>query len=124
VTDARITRLEDRVRELQIILGTDDSISDAYRSLGLSKTHCAVLGFLMKRDVAPREQIYTVLYGARPSNRQPDIKTIDAHICYIRRALTPIGVGIVTVFGSGWKMMPADKIKLKNWLAGITSATT
>jgi DNA-binding response OmpR family regulator len=117
----RITRLEDRIRDLEIILGFDDSVIAAYRSLGLRKTHCALLGFLMKREIAPREQIYTVLFGDRPCGKQPDIKVLDVYIYHIRGALAPLGIQIATVHSSGWQMLPAEKTKLKNWLSALNN---
>jgi len=115
--DERISMLEDRIEELEEIIGTCPPLTNAYCVLGLPPHQRRMLGLLMKRDQATREQIIIAVWGDGPEAKQPDLRTIDVHISHIRKKLKPSGAKITTLWGEGFMMTPADKQKLRDHLA-------
>jgi DNA-binding response OmpR family regulator len=118
VTKAQtIAELQDRIEELETILGTGPLVSMGYRALGLSEQPRQILGILMNRPLAARDQIFVAVYGGRPEASQPDIKTVDVQMSTIRAALRVIGAKISTHQCVGWSLEPSEKQKIKDWLA-------
>lgn len=117
--DDQITALQDRVAELEALLGVSDDALFRFRALKLRPYECRILSFIEKQTgTARRQAIYTALFGNRPECDQPDIRLVDVYLCRIRRVLRPIGIEIVTVFNVGWALTATDKAKLNAWLEG------
>jgi len=61
------------------------------------------------RHAAPRilskEALLAALYQLR--NEEPEIKIIDVFVCKLRKKLRPLGVNIDTVWGRGYRLLPA-----------------
>lgn len=69
--------------------------------------------------VVTREKFYDELYGLDP-NGGPESKTLDVHICQLRKVLSHSGIEIATIWGSGWylrsKIPFAKKITFQSQL--------
>ncbi|WP_315731632.1 MULTISPECIES: hypothetical protein [unclassified Bradyrhizobium] len=103
-----VQRLQDRIEQLEHVLGVGRSFTDRLRELfGLETEKAIVLGMLYKREFVTRDGLYTVLYGSRPECDWPDEKVLDLQIFMLRRAIKSTGVTITTKWGAGW-YMPAD----------------
>lgn len=61
------------------------------------------------RRASPRtmskEALLAALYQLR--NEEPEIKIIDVFVCRLRKKLKPLGVNIDTVWGRGYRLLPA-----------------
>jgi len=115
--DEQIIALQDRIEELEDLLGTSPPLTNAYCALGLPPHQRRMLGLLMKRTEVTREQMIIAVWGDGPEAKQPDLRTIDVHISNIRKKLKSSGAKITTLWGEGFMMTPADKQKLRDHLA-------
>ncbi len=109
-------QLQDRIEELEELLGIDQSTTGRLRAvLKLEPMHSEILGMLMKRGFVTRDGLYTVLYGDRPECEWPDEKILDVQICKLRAFLKKQGheINIVTKWGTGWELPRAEKAKIK-----------
>lgn len=113
-------QLQDRVQELEALLGVgDDDVSRLLTVLDATPQQCEMVGFMLKRSVAMRSAMFTVLFGARPECDQPEIKLIDVQMVKVRAALEKVGIAVRTEWGSGgWSLSRADKAKLRAMMEG------
>ena len=113
-------QLRNRIQELEALLGVgNDDVSRLLTVLDATRQQAEIIGFILRRAVATREAIYTVLFGCRPDCDQPDIKLIEVQIVKIKAALGKIGIKIVTEWGTGgWSIKAADKAKLRALMNG------
>jgi DNA-binding response OmpR family regulator len=80
-----------------------------------------LLGVLIRRRRATKDQLMTALYCHRPDN-EPCSKIIDTCICKMRRKLKPHGIEIKTIWCAGYEI-PLDSIKrIKAMVAADGSA--
>jgi hypothetical protein len=81
-------QLHNRLEELQGLLdiGNDD-VSRLLTVLDATPQQCEMIGFMLRRSVATRTAIHTVLFGARPECDQPEMKLIDVQMVKVRIAL-------------------------------------
>jgi hypothetical protein len=87
--------------------------------LDATPQQCEMIGFMLRRSVATRTALHTVLFGARPDCDQPEIKLIDVQMVRVRAALKKVGVEVRTEWGSGgWAIPAADKAKLRRLMSG------
>lgn len=98
---AVIKGLRDRVEELESALGIDIKLPNEF---GLSVIEMQFLGVLIRRDIVNRDTLFSVIYGGRPECEQPDRKTVEVHICNIRRKILPKGYAIHTMYNAGYYM--------------------
>jgi two-component system cell cycle response regulator CtrA len=75
-----------------------------------------LLGLLMRRHRATKDQMMTVLYADRP-DEEPDSKILDVMICKMRKKLSPHGVQIRTIHGAGYELPPTSREKIKALMA-------
>jgi len=71
-----------------------------------------LLGLLMRRNRATKDQMMTMLYADRP-DEEPDSKTLDVMICKMRKKLRPHGVEIRTIHGAGYELPSTSREKIK-----------
>jgi DNA-binding response OmpR family regulator len=61
------------------------------------------------RQNAPRimtkEALLSAVYQLR--QEEPELKIIDVWVCKLRKKLKPLGINIDTVWGRGYRMLPA-----------------
>lgn len=118
--DHQIAVLEDRIAELEELLGVSVSWTDQYRRLGLPPLARLMLGHIVKRETVTRESLFTTVYGGRAECDQPDAKNaIGVRVWNIRNTLEPHGIKIQTVYRAGWRMSAADKEKLAVLVASL-----
>jgi DNA-binding response OmpR family regulator len=62
--------------------------------------------------IIEREALMDQLYQLREN--EPDMKVIDVMVCKLRRALQPLGMKIITAWGTGYALdlRPAEKGKV------------
>ena len=109
---SELERLRDRVDELEELLGVRGTIPrKMFRSCPLAAEQ--LIGMLLARPSITREAAYTALYGGRPEADQPMEKIIGTRMCQARKALTPHGIAVKTVWGSGYYMTGENKAKLR-----------
>lgn len=96
----------DRVEELENLLACKDK-----RPLwGLTRTEWSLLQFLLSRQIATKEALYTLLYGG---DSNVELKIIDVFLCKIRKKLCTLGIKIETVWGRGYWIKETEKVKLR-----------
>lgn len=106
--------LRDRVQELEELLGVvGDEVERYMTRLGLLRIEAQILGYILKREFAPRDAIYVAIYGGRPERDQPEINGVNVRMSRLRKVLRPLDVTIKNVWGKGWYMEPAEKAKLR-----------
>ena len=113
-------QLRNRLEELQGLLGVgNDDVSRLLTVLDATPQQCEMIGFMLRRAVATRTALHTVLFGARPECDQPEMKLIDVQMVKVRAALKRLGIDVRTEWGSGgWAIASADKMKLRRLMAG------
>ncbi len=104
--ECEVQTLRDRIEELESLIGITQKLPE----LGLSRTEMKILGVIVSRKIASQETIHGAVYGGA-SERQ--VKTIDVHVCNIRRKLAPMGYEIKTSWGNGLYMEEAARASLK-----------
>jgi two-component system, cell cycle response regulator CtrA len=56
-----------------------------------------------------KEQLLKALYGLLPEADMAEIKIIDVFVCKARKKLAATGIEIGTVWGRGYRMVPASE---------------
>ncbi|SMH42189.1 winged helix-turn-helix domain-containing protein [Mesorhizobium australicum] len=74
----------------------------------LNPAEAAIFGKLRERAgrIVSKETLHSALYLLEPES---EIKIVDVHICKLRKKLTPIGLPIETVWGTGYRFLPITK---------------
>jgi DNA-binding response OmpR family regulator len=75
-----------------------------------------LLGLLMRRQRATKEQMMTVLYADRP-DEEPGSTILNVMICKMRKKLSPHDVEIRTIYGVGYELTPTSREKIKALMA-------
>jgi hypothetical protein len=122
MTEAEQEALRTRVIELEALLGVgNDDVSRLLTVLDATPQQCEIIGFMMKRAVATRDALLTVLFGNRPECDHPEPKLIDVQMVKVKRSLEKVGIKVQTEWGyGGWSLTRADKAKLKGMMSGET----
>lgn len=121
-TNGEVKALRDRVQELEALLGIgDDTVSRLYLALGdATPQQCEIIGVMLKRMVATRLGLFTILFGGLPDCDQPEIKIIDVQMVRIRKVLLKHGITIDVQWGMGsWSISKDDKRKLRALMARV-----
>jgi hypothetical protein len=113
-------QLRNRLEELQGLLGVgNDDVSRLLTVLDATPQQCEMIGFMLRRAIATRTALHTVLFGGRPECDQPEMKLIDVQMVKVRASLKKLGIDIRTEWGSGgWALAGADKAKLRRLMMG------
>lgn len=120
--DDEVRRLQDRVDELMRVLGQDRStVSKLRATFDLTPDQGRILGLIVSRNIVSHGSIFTVLYGARPECDQPDAKTLDVQVSYLRGKLLEHGIIIKTVWGEGYLLTADMKAKVRQLVALATT---
>ena len=110
---ATVEDLQFRIEELERLLGMHpDMVGAIQKATGLSTRPACIIAALARRPglVFTKENILDLLYAGMPN--QPDMKIIDVFICKARAKLTPLGIELTTVWGRGYTMDAANRLKL------------
>lgn len=110
-----LQKLSDRVAELEDVLGlTARFPRDLFAKNTFRLRSCEpLLGLLMARPFVPHQAAYDALWGAKNEIDQPDPKALMATVCWLRKGLAPHGIKITNVFGSGYYIDDASKVRLR-----------
>jgi hypothetical protein len=101
-TEVEAEALRNRVEELEALLGVGNhDVSRLMTVLDATPQQCEMVGFMLRRSVATRTALHTVVFGRRPECDQPEIKLIDVQMVNVRKALEKVGVEVRTEWGSG-----------------------
>ena len=113
-------QLLDRPEGLQGLLGVgNDDVSRLSAVLDATSQQCEMVGFMLRRAVATRTALQTVLFGARPECHQPEMKPMDVQMVKVRSALKKLHIDVRTEWGSGgWAIVSADQAKLRRLMSG------
>lgn len=110
--EAENDELREKIRGYEEMLGFRVEIPKLF---ALTASEEKVLGFLMKREVATKEQILHTLYADRPDDG-PDMKIVDVFICKVRKKVLKFGIAIETHWGKGYSLTPTSKAIIKQFL--------
>jgi hypothetical protein len=112
-----IQQLLDRIAELERVIGMDESLARrVQRSAGTTPMESRMLAMIFTREEVSRECLHVALYGLRPEDQQPEMKTLDTLLCKVRTALRQYDIEIETVVGVGWRMTLHNKKLLRELL--------
>lgn len=108
---SELERLRDRVEQLEEALGLKLHLPNEFR---LSPIEMKIVGILVRREIANAEMMFSGVYGNLPECDQPELKTIDVHLCNIRRKLAKKGYVIKNRKGVGFYFEGNARRALKN----------
>lgn len=117
VLAAENAALRARVAELEGLLYAADGWS-APLEWGLTAAEARMMGVLVSRPLATRAAFLAAMYGDVGKD-EPAPRIVDVFVCKIRRKLRPFGVAIVTVWGEGWRLPPAQREALRRGAVSI-----
>lgn len=106
--EAEIARLENRMRDLEQVLGLNLAAPAEFR---LSRGQAVLFNILLRREAVTREALHLALC-ARSQNDGPGIGIVATIIYQLRRKLRPHGVKIDNIHGQGYRMTPESKTKV------------
>jgi DNA-binding response OmpR family regulator len=107
---SELQRALDRIEELEGLLGLRINLPN---ELGLTPLELKYLGLIMRKEIVSQGMIHNAVYGGLPECDQPDPKTIEVHICKIRKKLAAKDLSIRTRYGVGYYMEDETKAALK-----------
>lgn len=102
----------------ELILQLRDALigTEAAPIPSLTATEQAIVGMLVRRQIATPEALSVVLYADRADD-PPAPKIFDVLILKIRRKLAPFGIRIETVWGLGWRISPEHRRVLREMMS-------
>lgn len=120
MTETEQEQLRNRVIELEAMLGVgNDDVSRLLTVLDATPQQCEIVGFMLRRAVATRDALLTILFGNRPECDHPEPKLIDVQMVKVKRSLDKVGIKVQTEWGyGGWSLSRADKAMLRAMMAG------
>ncbi|WP_441252403.1 hypothetical protein AB8A28_13965 [Tardiphaga sp. 71_E8_N1_1] len=119
IASSEVQRLRDRIEELETLLGAGPDVCDRLQTLGLPLHSRKFLGVVLKRSVVSRNAAYIVMYGDRPEASQPEMRTLDVHVWFVRGRLRGRGIELKTQRGFGWYLTPEDKAKINAMIGAV-----
>ena len=117
--EAENDALRARLRDLEREYGFYNEVPLMF---GLTGSESKVMGLLIERDIANRQQLMTAIMLGRGGDEEPEMKIIDVHICRIRKKLKPFGVEIDSAWGRGYCLSTANKAKVAAYLTQAQQA--
>lgn len=108
---SELQRALDRIDELEELLGLQVHLPNMF---GLTPLEVKIVGLLIKRNIVSRDAIHSALYGGFPDCDQPDPKTVEVHICKVRRKLNVYGLEIKNRYGVGYYIEDDVRASLKD----------
>ncbi|MCK7611988.1 helix-turn-helix domain-containing protein [Roseibium sediminicola] len=115
--DATIEALRDQVAYLEAqLMDQDVHFPGTWR---LSPNEKRILRHLIKRPLVTRESAMAVLYHERGGN-EPDLNILRVYIRSLRRALSPMGIEILTHHGEGYSICAETRESILRLCADIS----
>lgn len=100
---ARIDELEGQVHNLESALEFDKT-ANVQAAFNLSETLAQLLIMLADGKPKNKERLHSALYWRRFVDEMPDTKILDKLVSQLRKAVTPHGIEIRTVWGNGYQL--------------------
>lgn len=108
--EAELFRLREMVANYEIALGAD---FEPHVALGLTVLEARLVGLLVKKGQATKDQIMHACYGLRGDADMPQAKIIDVFVCKARRKLKRFGIEVTTVWGQGYAMPDESRARCR-----------
>ncbi len=115
---SELDRLRDYESQMEEAFGLNLSLPNEFR---LTPLEMKIVGLLTRQSIVSKEMIFAGLYGARNECDQPDIKTIDVHICKLRRKLSAKDISIKTYHGMGYYVEDDTRTLLKSLCVPVSA---
>ncbi len=115
---SELDRLRDYVSQMEEAFGLNLSLPNEF---GLTPLEMKIVGLLTLQSIVSKEMIFAGLYGSRNECDQPDIKTIDVHICKLRRKLSAKDISIKTYHGMGYYVEDETRALLKTLCVPVSA---
>ncbi len=106
----RIYYLEDRVEELESLLGLHTRFLFPPEAK-ISRTIERLIGMLLATPTLSSDAAYVALYADRLE--QPGFNVLHVHMSAVRKLLASLHIQLVTIHGFGWAISETDRKKLK-----------
>lgn len=92
---------------------TDDKIRNACsRYFGTTRQQSVVLGYLLKRSEATKEQLHQAIEATRGDSKdETDAKLVDVLVCIIRKKLKLHELSIKTMWGRGYLIEAKERAR-------------
>jgi two-component system cell cycle response regulator CtrA len=85
---------------------------------GLRPVESFLAGQLARRGVIRRQTVAQMWPGS--AGEDVPLKTIDVHVCRLRKRLKAIGVTLITEKYLGWRVSPDDRARLMAEMGGVS----
>lgn len=107
---ARISTLEERIRQLEdILVPITIAIPVEWR---LTPAEARVFAHLTTREMGTKTSIMAALYSDKPDD-YVDPKIVDVFVCKMRKKLRAFKVDIATVWGQGYALADRQRYAVK-----------
>jgi DNA-binding response OmpR family regulator len=116
----KILNLTEQIEILKSqLVDTDNGFYGLALRHGLTHAHTTILRLLFKRPgvVATKEQLLVGLYAHRPDHVWGDGKTLEVHVCRIRKKMPPDS--IETFWGRGYRLTEVGRAWIKAELESV-----
>jgi hypothetical protein len=77
--------------------------------LELTRIEVPLASLPVMRERVSSVVAFSVLYGDRPRDSQPQFESLKVHISHLRKKFARMGLHVETLWGWGWKMPQADR---------------
>ena len=85
-------------------------VSACQRLFKVTRLQGSLLAILINRNEVNKETMHQIIESRRaPGKDETDIKMVDVVICNLRKRLKPFNLGVTTLWGSGYAMLPAQR---------------
>lgn len=89
---------------------------EAPKELRLTKLEAAIVATMLANNrVCSANLLIDATRGRGTHKEHPTSNLIDSKICHIRAKLRPFGLGVTTVWGTGYKIEDETRARLLNW---------
>lgn len=112
IVEAENDELRERIAQLEELLGFRAVLPIEWR---LTPLEARLVGFMLKRPLATKDELMSALYSLRP-DEPPHDKIIDVFVCKVRPKLRRHGIEIRTVWGQGFAIDAATRERVARQL--------
>lgn len=119
--------LEQRAKLDALTADVNQSVFNMQRFLGLSAQEARLLLALADGNARSKPQLMDAVYWERVAEDDvPELKIVDVFVCKIRKKIVGSGIGIETLWGTGYRATGVDILakvfagEAPTWDAGVT----
>jgi DNA-binding response OmpR family regulator len=89
---------------------------EAPKEMRLTKLEAAIVATMLANNrVCSANLLIDATRGRGTHKEHPTSNLIDSKMCHIRAKLRPFGLGVTTVWGTGYKIEDETRARLLNW---------